>query len=81
MRCNKEDKQMPREEMNGASNICSPPSDRQMEQTRDGSVPRLLTWHACQGYQIVRGKDGSRAKTKTKKKRRDCVKSSWEGRT
>lgn len=59
---------MPREEMNGASNICSPPSDRQMERTRDGSVPRLLTWHACQGYQIVRGKDGSRAKTKTKKK-------------
>lgn len=26
--------------------------------------PRLLTWHACQGYQIVRGKDGSRTKKK-----------------
>lgn len=46
------------------------------------SIPRLLTWHACQGYQIVRGEDGSRTKRKgDKSKRRDCVKSSWEGKT
>lgn len=51
--------------MEGATSALLP-SDRQMERTRGGSIPRLLTWHACQGYQIV--KMGAEQKEKGKKK-------------
>lgn len=60
-------------------NTAAPLSDGRMDaswhkQMKDNSS--LLTWHACQGYQIVRG-----AKMGAEQKRRDCVKSSWEGKT
>lgn len=51
--------------MEGATSALLP-SDRQMERTRGGAIPRLLTWHACQGYQIV--KMGAEQKEKGKKK-------------
>lgn len=53
-----------------SEHICSPlwQTDGAMWAKKNGHVkdtsPRLLTWHACQGYQIVRGKDGSRTKKK-----------------
>lgn len=73
MRCNKEDKQMPQEEMTEGATSALLPSDRQMERTRGGWIPRLLTWHACQGYQTVRCEDGSRTKRKRKKKKQGAV--------